>query len=99
MSSEDIARLCANMTLLEKVRQLTAAVKIAGIQRMLLSLVGKILTNKLVNKEAFMGLVAKIWKVKAGLEIEATSTNIFTFYFNDVDDRSHVMDEGPWIGE
>ncbi|KAK3225783.1 hypothetical protein Dsin_005645 [Dipteronia sinensis] len=54
MGSEDIAKLCANLTLLETEGQLIClrdGLKAAGLKRLALSLVGKVLTNKLVNYE------------------------------------------------
>ncbi|KAK3220215.1 hypothetical protein Dsin_014185 [Dipteronia sinensis] len=53
MGSEDIDSLCANMTLMEKegpVLRLEEGLKsAAGMQRLALSLVGKVITNKMVN--------------------------------------------------
>ncbi|TXG48328.1 hypothetical protein EZV62_027622 [Acer yangbiense] len=77
MSSEDITRLCANMSLLEKegpVQRPRVGLKKAGAQRLALCLVGKVLNNKVVNRDAFLGLISKIWKVKNGLEIESVTT-------------------------
>ncbi|KAK3224444.1 hypothetical protein Dsin_011469 [Dipteronia sinensis] len=50
----------------------------------------------MVNNEAFIGLLGKIWKVVEGVEIEFVSNNIFTFHFRNVDDRIRVLNGGPW---
>ncbi|TXG69352.1 hypothetical protein EZV62_004287 [Acer yangbiense] len=99
MNSEEIARLCANMTLREKddlVQSLQSELRTAGIQRMALSLVGKVLTNKMVNREAFMGLIGRIWRVEEGLEIELVKHNVFKFQFYSAIDRCRVLECGPW---
>ncbi|KAK2656459.1 hypothetical protein Ddye_009511 [Dipteronia dyeriana] len=53
MSYDDIAKLCANMSLLEKkrpVQKLQEGLKRVGMERMALSLVGKVMTHKKVNR-------------------------------------------------
>ncbi|KAK3204425.1 hypothetical protein Dsin_018471 [Dipteronia sinensis] len=68
----------------------------AGLRRLALSLVGKVLTNKMVNMDGFMELISKIWKVREGVEIKLVANNVFAFQFNSVDDQIHVMASGPW---
>ncbi|KAK3205549.1 hypothetical protein Dsin_019595 [Dipteronia sinensis] len=99
IGSEDIAKLCANLTLLEiegPVLRLQDGLKAAGLRRLALSLVGKVLTNRLVNCEVFIGVLRKIWRVKEGVEIEFVSNNIFTFQFKSVEDRRRILAGGPW---
>ncbi|KAK3182772.1 hypothetical protein Dsin_030058 [Dipteronia sinensis] len=65
MGHDEIAKLCANMTLMEKewpVLRLQDDLKMAGMQRLALSRVSKVLTNKLVNINVFIGLLKKIWQ-------------------------------------
>ncbi|KAK0571682.1 hypothetical protein LWI29_019900 [Acer saccharum] len=85
------------MTLLETegpIQRLKEDLKIVGLKMMYLSLVRKVLTNKKVNREAFIDMITKIWRVVEGVEIEATSKNLFAFYFMSEDDRRHVMASG-----
>ncbi|KAK1550725.1 hypothetical protein Q3G72_023708 [Acer saccharum] len=102
MGPEEIARLCVNMTLLEKegpVRRLQDGLKIAGMQGLALSLVGKVLTNKMVHREAFMGVMGRVWsvwKVAGRVEMEFVSTNVYTFHFNSIEDQQKVLSGGPW---
>ncbi|KAK3210871.1 hypothetical protein Dsin_015577 [Dipteronia sinensis] len=87
------------MTLLETeghVQRLKEDLKIMGLKRMSLRLVWKVLTNKKINREVFMDVITKIWRVVDSVEIEATSKNLFTFYFRSEDDRHHMMTGGPW---
>ncbi|KAK3222272.1 hypothetical protein Dsin_009297 [Dipteronia sinensis] len=78
------------------VRKLKDDLKVAGIQMLSSSLVGKILTNQQVNREAFMGVMKKIWRVKERLDIETVSHNIFVFHFKDPGDKLSVFAGGPW---
>ena len=56
-------KLCANMTLLENkgpMHLLQTDLKKAGFRRLALSLVGKVLTNKMVNRDGFIRLISEI---------------------------------------
>ena len=44
----------------EPVQYLQVELKKAAVQRLSLSLVGKVVTNKLVNMDAFVGVLKKI---------------------------------------
>ncbi|TXG46337.1 hypothetical protein EZV62_028161 [Acer yangbiense] len=59
-------------------------------------LVGKVLTNKLVNRETFIGLFPRIWHTVEEFEIEAITGNIFSFTFRTAKDRWQVLQGGPW---
>ncbi|KAK2659071.1 hypothetical protein Ddye_005604 [Dipteronia dyeriana] len=93
MNSEEIAMLCANMSLREKdgpAQRLKLDLRTAGVQRMALSLVGKVITNKMVDREAFTGLIARTWRVEEGMEIEMVRHNVFKFQFHSADDCRHA---------
>ncbi|TXG67133.1 hypothetical protein EZV62_008408 [Acer yangbiense] len=67
MDEEEIVRLCATMTLKDNkgsVRRLHEELKVAGIKMLATSLVGKVLTKKHVNRDAFMNVIRKIWRTK-----------------------------------
>ncbi|TXG60616.1 hypothetical protein EZV62_015189 [Acer yangbiense] len=62
MDAEDIARLCGSLSLIERdgpVRKLDVNLNTAAIERMSLCLVGKILSRKTVNREAFIRVMGK----------------------------------------
>ncbi|TXG61742.1 hypothetical protein EZV62_013105 [Acer yangbiense] len=63
---------------------------------MSLCLVGKILSNKWVNRDAFMRVIGKIWQVKKGIDIESVSGNVFSFHFRDEWDMEKVILGSPW---
>ena len=89
MASEDIASLCASMSLIDRegpVQVLQDDLRVAAIQRLSVSLVGKLLSRKLVNRDAFIRVIGKIWKVSQGVQIESVTGNIFSFHFTDIGD-------------
>ncbi|KAK2663831.1 hypothetical protein Ddye_002405 [Dipteronia dyeriana] len=69
------------------------------MRRFPLSLMGKVLTNRLVNRELFLGLIESIWKVEERVEIEVVTNNIFTFLFNSLEDHVYVLAYGSWTGD
>ncbi|TXG48918.1 hypothetical protein EZV62_024793 [Acer yangbiense] len=75
---------------------LQKALKDDGEKRLALRFVGKILSNKLVNRDAFIHMIPKIWKIKQGVKTEVVDENIFSFTFRCTEDRRQVMQGGPW---
>ncbi|TXG54012.1 hypothetical protein EZV62_019268 [Acer yangbiense] len=99
MDPGDIASLCASLSIPERdgpVQILEESLRFEAINRLSLCLAGKILSNKTVNKEAFMRVIGKIWQVREGFEIESVTGNIFTFHFKREEDRQRVISGGPW---
>ncbi|KAK3204966.1 hypothetical protein Dsin_019012 [Dipteronia sinensis] len=99
MNTEDIALLCNALSIMEKrapAQTLDIKLKYKGEHRLLLCLVGKIMATKLVNKEVFMDVMSKIWRVNDGVEIEAIEGNIFSFHFKNTEDKRRVQAGGPW---
>ncbi|TXG53259.1 hypothetical protein EZV62_022428 [Acer yangbiense] len=99
MDSGDITRLCASLSLIERegpVRKLDEKLKMGAMQKLSVSLVGKILTKKFVNREAFMRVIAKIWHISKGVAIESLTGNIFSFHFTNQEDRCKVLFGAPW---
>ncbi|TXG55262.1 hypothetical protein EZV62_020518 [Acer yangbiense] len=67
-----------------------------GEKRLVLHLVGKILSNKLVNRDAFINLIPRIWHIKKEVEIEVVDGNTFSFTSKSADDWRTVLQGGPW---
>ncbi|KAK4850456.1 hypothetical protein QYF36_006908 [Acer negundo] len=57
---------------------------------------GKLMSPDLINREAFRSLIARIWKIQEGVEIEVISNIIYAFHFQSMDDRRRVLMGGPW---
>ncbi|TXG70041.1 hypothetical protein EZV62_004976 [Acer yangbiense] len=73
MNAEDVAVLCEALTLKEKegpLEPLQIGLKSDGEKRLALKLVGKFLSNKLVNRAAFISMIPRIWKTKNHVDIE-----------------------------
>ncbi|KAK3217723.1 hypothetical protein Dsin_011693 [Dipteronia sinensis] len=99
MNADEIANLCKTLFLKEREGPLMPLQKDLandGQRRISLRLVGKFLANKLVNRDAFMNPIPKIWRTMEGFEIEVVSGNIFSFTFKNTDDRRVVLQGGPW---
>ncbi|KAK3223636.1 hypothetical protein Dsin_010661 [Dipteronia sinensis] len=99
MNLEEIAKLCASMTLKDAegpVRRLNDDLKMEGVERLSLSLMGKVLMTKMVNRDAFVGVLKKIWLVQNGVEIEEIRGNVFAYHFMNQEDRRRIWAGGPW---
>ncbi|TXG71143.1 hypothetical protein EZV62_006078 [Acer yangbiense] len=97
MDSDEISRLCASLSIKgkdEKVWSVKGSLQEAAGKKLELCLVGKILTRKHVNKDAFRAVIPKIWQTS--LDIEVVQDNVFLFYFRNQDDRCRVLAGGPW---
>ncbi|KAK1592694.1 hypothetical protein Q3G72_028842 [Acer saccharum] len=99
MNVNDIASLCNALSIGEKEMPATILdvnLKDRGEQRLALCLVGKVLASKVVNREAFVDVLKRIWRVNGGVEIEAIEDNIFEFQFKSLEARKRILSVGPW---
>ncbi|TXG51048.1 hypothetical protein EZV62_023572 [Acer yangbiense] len=67
-----------------------------GEKRLGFRLIGKLLSNKLANRDAFMNLFPRIWRTMEDFDIEVISGNTFSFTFKNASDRWQVLQGGPW---
>ncbi|KAL5756647.1 hypothetical protein ACOSQ2_021393 [Xanthoceras sorbifolium] len=67
-----------------------------GIQKISLSLVGKIIAYREVNKEAFKATIPKIWRTVKEMGVESIAINTYIFRFKCVWDRKRILEGGPW---
>ncbi|KAL5777297.1 hypothetical protein ACOSP7_010223 [Xanthoceras sorbifolium] len=99
MDAEEVARLCESLSLTEEAKKVTkieGVLKEVGDRKLTLCLVGKIWTNKQVNREAFRATILKIWRTKQEVQVEVLQENIFVFHFRNYEDRQRVLSGGPW---
>ncbi|KAL5851494.1 hypothetical protein ACOSQ3_006612 [Xanthoceras sorbifolium] len=99
MDTEALAKLCANMKLFaeeETTVNIDGMAKEEGMRKTSLCLVGKLITSKLTNREAFRFLFAKIWRTKHAVEVEKMKENAYTFHFQNMMDRRRALLRGPW---
>ncbi|KAM7518224.1 hypothetical protein LguiB_017186 [Lonicera macranthoides] len=59
-------------------------------------LVGKLLTRKHYNREAFKTLITKVWKPMKGLHISDFGDDMFVFKFGNELEARRVLLNGPW---
>ncbi|TXG48338.1 hypothetical protein EZV62_027632 [Acer yangbiense] len=78
------------------VHEMSEETSIDGTEDVDRCLVGKVLSGKKVNREAFKGLIEQIWNPYGQVEVELVGDNLFVFYFNKCEDRNRVWQRGPW---
>lgn len=59
-------------------------------------LLGKIISEKLLNKKAIKGMIKKSWGDPEGFSIIDLSANTFLFNFTKPEIPSKILDESPW---
>ncbi|KAL5739108.1 hypothetical protein ACOSQ2_028288 [Xanthoceras sorbifolium] len=99
MDGFDISNLCASLSLSENdgpIATLDLNLCRIGAHKLLSYLVGKVLSNRVINREAFRSILPKIWKTSQEVDIEVLNTNIFAFYFWNLSDRKRILAGGPW---
>ncbi|KAL5806195.1 hypothetical protein ACOSQ4_028928 [Xanthoceras sorbifolium] len=97
MEPEEIARRWAKLSLSDDdgpIAMVDEGLKAEGIRRLSLSLVGKIVSNREVNREAFRNTIASIWRTKNEVEVESIGVNLFVFRFGCFWDRKRVLEGG-----
>ena len=91
MSAREISQLCENLSLADEdevVREVAEEDIQDGTEDVDKCLVGKVLSGKKVNREAFKGLIEQIWSPCGQVEIELVGENISMFYFINKEDRN-----------
>ncbi|TXG48348.1 hypothetical protein EZV62_027642 [Acer yangbiense] len=97
MNLDEISKLCAELSINgkeEKLWSVQDTVTKAVEKKLDLCLVGKILSPKHVNREAFRAVIPMIWQTT--VDIEIVQDNIYLFYFRNQGDRFRVLSGGPW---
>ncbi|KAJ4843319.1 hypothetical protein Tsubulata_030231 [Turnera subulata] len=62
-------------------------------QRML---VGKLLSDEVLNNRAVKVTVRKSWRTGATMDIYDVEANVFIFVFYSSDDKQRILSQGPW---
>ncbi|KAL5813680.1 hypothetical protein ACOSQ4_024321 [Xanthoceras sorbifolium] len=99
MDTDEIARLCESLSISEidgPICRVDGEVKRMGRSDVSHCLVGKVLSGKRVNREAFKGVIEQLWSVMGSVEIESVGDNLSVFYFRRLEDRASVWRRGPW---
>lgn len=59
-------------------------------------LIGKVISNKTVNVEAFKRVMRKAWSFCRGIAIESAGDNLFMIKLGAEQDRMRIQSGGPW---
>ncbi|KAJ1379880.1 Zinc finger, CCHC-type [Sesbania bispinosa] len=68
-----------------------------GIRSCSKSLVGKILTKKLIHTNSLLSALAGIWCNPKGLRIEECGSKTFQFFFEEESDVDRILSNNPWL--
>ncbi|TXG57474.1 hypothetical protein EZV62_015303 [Acer yangbiense] len=99
MSAAELAGLYRNLSLADKdgdVLEIIEEAQLEGEEDVDRSLVGKVLSGKRVNREAFKTLIDQLWNPFGNVEVELIGENTFMFYFVNRDERNKFWQRGPW---
>ncbi|KAK2661120.1 hypothetical protein Ddye_007653 [Dipteronia dyeriana] len=97
MDPEEIVKLYAALSIKsheEKLWCVDDTLKVSVGKKLDLSLIGKVISNKHVNRDVFRAVIPRVWQLT--LDIEVVKDNTFLFYFCNQGDRFRVLARGPW---
>jgi hypothetical protein len=60
-------------------------------------LVGSIIAEKAINREAFRSLMTNLWRVKDGIQFKEIQENLWVIEFTEMKDKQRVLDGRPWL--
>ncbi|TXG72776.1 hypothetical protein EZV62_001355 [Acer yangbiense] len=98
MDPSELIKLCETLSLseTEPFYLIKGETKHVGASDVSHSLMGKVLSSKRVNREAFIGVIEQLWSPFGRVEIEVIADNIFVFYFNNPEVRDMIWARSPW---
>lgn len=62
-----------------------------------LCLVGKLLSSKRVNTEAFRSVMRSLWKVHFSTRIDYVGDNLFVCQFRSIMEKQRILSSSPWV--
>lgn len=80
----------------EEVAAISEELVEKGRRIMPAGLVGKLLSNRIVNKQGLSEIVRRLWGIPKGLDIKFLANNHFVFTFEHVQDIDKVFSAEPW---
>ncbi|TXG62009.1 hypothetical protein EZV62_013372 [Acer yangbiense] len=99
MGSKELAYLCENLSIHDddsEIHQISGGIERDGVEDINHCLVGKVLANQRINREAFKSVIEQLWSLFGPVDIEVVGENIFLFYFTNPADRDRIWQRGPW---
>jgi len=61
-----------------------------------IGLVGKLLADRIINKNAVKAIILKAWRTAKGIQIVDLRENVFLFKFAYEEDNKRILELGPW---
>ncbi|GLT69909.1 hypothetical protein SLA2020_420210 [Shorea laevis] len=95
----DLDVLCGRLSLSEKEKEgihISEGEVTVGKTKLARCLVGKLGTEKRINREAFRSLLTRLWKPKGSVEFKEVQDHLWIFEFSDVLDKDKVLQGRPW---
>ena len=85
----------------KKLRCTSKAVKLKASEKAVeelfnTGLVGKLLSDRNINKNVVRAIILKVWKTSKGVQIVDLKENIFLFKFACEGDKKRILELGPW---
>ncbi|KAK1551147.1 hypothetical protein Q3G72_031062 [Acer saccharum] len=102
MESDDISRKCEKLSLDEDdgpIERIKGSLQERGEQSLSLSLIGKVITNKVINCEAFKSTISTIWQTKNEVVRGFSISNYLYFEKRLVRIRSQTCSFGGLVGQ
>lgn len=97
--TESIEKLCGQLTLLEGEKT-GISITEGDVEEVRAQggrcLIGRIWSEKLVNKEAFKSVLSRVWQTIRGMIFRELNDNVWLFEFEDEVDMRRVLDGRPW---
>ncbi|CAL8996959.1 unnamed protein product, partial [Prunus brigantina] len=81
----------------EQMEIIVDSKQILGVKIERFLLVGKLLSNKPYNKEAFRRTMYHLWRPKVQVLIVEINQDKFSFAFNTREERAMILQGGPWL--
>jgi hypothetical protein len=97
--AEEIEKLCGKISLTggENKGLIICEGELAGgRERADRCLVGKVGSDRRVNKEAFQTVLSQLWRTVGSVMFKEVQDNIWLFEFTDKDDKERVLEGRPW---
>ncbi|KAL5752550.1 hypothetical protein ACOSQ2_023057 [Xanthoceras sorbifolium] len=102
MDADEIDRLCETLLSTDidgPIIEVDGEDYMDGIRDVNHCLVGKVLSKKRVNRDAFRMVIENLWNPIGRVEVEAVGENLFVFHFRRVEERALVWARGPWFAK
>lgn len=98
--AEAIEELCGRFSLMDSEKEgisITDGEIAVMCEKVTRSLVGRLGTEKRINREAFKSLLLRLWRPVGTVAFQEVQQNLWIFEFSDEEDKRRVMAGRPWL--